>query len=231
MLVGECANDRFGICMLWSIITLDGLLGQIKSCTVVQIKQSFFFSRHGSKHLDRAKFYCSCGMKNPIYGFPQAAVCAAYLQNSFPARILKNLLYSIILMSSLFGNALITTTVRKRVELRNTVNYFIVNKAVSYFIFPLLTISVHLIQTANSSQEFSFEGTTGLIFCKLKWFLQIVSGTVSVSSLVWIALDRFVAVVLPMKVHLISSRCRVFAIASTWIVAIIVNSSYMRSIW
>ena len=51
-----------------------------------------------------------------------------------------------------------------------------------------------------------------------------VSLTVSIESLVWIALDLFVAVVLPTKLHLISSRFRAFAIASTWIVAVMFNS-------
>ena len=155
---------------------------------------------------------------------PQTVICDAQLHNSFPAKIVKILLYSIILFSSLVGNALIITIVRKRAELRNTINYFIVNMAVSDFIFPLITISVHLIQTANSSEEWPVYGITGLIFCKLRWFLKVVSGSVSIQSLVWIALDRFVAVVLPMKVHLISSRFRVFAIASTWVVAMITNS-------
>ena len=43
---------------------------------------------------------------------------------------------------------------------------------------------------------------------------------VSVQSLIWIALDRFVAVVFPLKVYLISSRIRALAKTSTWIVAI-----------
>ena len=51
-----------------------------------------------------------------------------------------------------------------------------------------------------------------------------VSLTVSIESLVWIALDRFVAVVWPMKVHFITFRFRSFAIASTWFVALTVNS-------
>ena len=51
-----------------------------------------------------------------------------------------------------------------------------------------------------------------------------VSLTVSIQSLVWTALDRFVAVVWPMKVHVITSRFRSFAIASTWIVALTANS-------
>ena len=154
----------------------------------------------------------------------QDEACDVLLRNSFPVTITKIILYSIILLSSLVGNALIISIVHKREELRNTINYFIVNMAVSDLIFPLTTIPEHLTQLASSSQEWHIDGTTGLIFCKLRWFLQNVSITVSVESLVWIALDRFVAVVLPMKVHFISSRFRIFALGFTWVVAVTGNS-------
>ena len=153
----------------------------------------------------------------------QDEACDVYLHISFPVKISTIIIYSIILFSSLIGNSLIISIVHKREELRNTVNYFIVNMAVSDLIFPLTSLPEHLTQLASGSQEWHIGGTTGLIICKLKWFLQNVSITVSVQSLVWIALDRFVAVVLPMKVHLISSRFRVFAIGSTWVVAITGN--------
>ena len=153
----------------------------------------------------------------------QNVTCDVILDNYFPVKIVKILLFSIILLSSLVGNALIITIVRKRTELRNTINYFIVNMAVSDFVYPLTVIPVQLTQIATSSMQWRITGTVGLIFCKLTKFLEDVSITVSIQSLVWIALDRFVAVVLPMKVHLISSRFRVFAIASTWALAIVGN--------
>ena len=39
---------------------------------------------------------------------------------------------------------------------------------------------------------------------------------VSVQSLVWIAIDRFVAVVFSIKLGLISSKIRTIALVSTW---------------
>ena len=47
---------------------------------------------------------------------------------------------------------------------------------------------------------------------------------VSAQSLVWIAIDRFVAVVFPIKLGLISKKIRTAAIASTWIFAGLFNS-------
>ena len=98
--------------------------------------------------------------------------------------------------------------------------------AVSDFVFPLTTVPVSFTRVSLPSRSWQWPigGNAGIIFCKLNNFLMAVSLTVSLESLVWIALDRFVAVVLPMKLDLISSRFRAFAIASTWIVAVMFNS-------
>ena len=147
------------------------------------------------------------------------------LHNTPPAKIGKILALSLILLSSFIGNILIIITVYKRQELRKTINYFIVNMAVSDFVYPLTDIPVELTEIATSSRHWYIGGTAGSIFCKILSYLTHISVTVSIQSLVWIALDRFLAVLLPMKAHYVSSRFRTFAIASTWIVATAINST------
>lgn len=142
------------------------------------------------------------------------------LDLSFPVKTTSALVFSIILLTSLVGNTLIIIIVYNRPELRKTVNYFIVNMAVSDFVLPLASIPVRITEIATDSLQWHIDGTVGVILCKLHVFMERVSVIVSVQSLVWIAFDRFVAVVFPMKVYLISSRFRAFAIASTWIVGI-----------
>ena len=146
------------------------------------------------------------------------------LDNSLPAQIGKLLSLTIVLLSSLVGNIVILIIVHKRGELRNTINYFMVNMAVSDFVYPLTILPIKLTEIASSSRQWYVAGTAGLIFCKIKSYLLHVSFNVSLQSLIWIALDRFVAVIFPMKAHLISSRVRVIAISSTWIVAMAINS-------
>ena len=146
------------------------------------------------------------------------------LDNSFTEKIGKIIALSITLFFSLVGNTLIISIVYKGEELKKTMNYFIVNMAISDFVFPLTVIPFRLTEIASSSQQWLVDGAAGLIFCKLKWFLQDVSVIVSVQSLVWITLDRFVAVDFPIQVHLISSRFRTFAIASTWVVSLTANA-------
>ena len=144
-----------------------------------------------------------------------------------PVKISYMVFLSIIFFFSLVGNTLLIITVYKRPELKKTVNYFIVNMAFSDFVFPLTAVPAVLAEISYSPWQWPISGTTGSILCKLKNFVMTVSLTVSIESLVWIALDRFLAVVWPMKVHLITSRFRAFAIASTWIVALTVNSAHL----
>ena len=127
--------------------------------------------------------------------------------------------YCVILLGSLFGNTFITIIVYKHQDLRKTINYFIVNMAVSDLLFPLIVFPVQITQLVTESMYWHVAGMLGSIFCKLYIFTSSVSLFVSVQSLMWIAVDRFVAVVFPMKLGLISSKIRKIAIASTWIVA------------
>ena len=60
--------------------------------------------------------------------------------------------------------------------------------------------------------------------CKLVVFVSDLSAAVSIQNLVLIAVDRFGAVILPLRSPLISSKLCPFFILATWIVAIAVNS-------
>ena len=147
----------------------------------------------------------------------QNATCDLLI-NSLLVKIAEIIVFSIILLSSFVGNVLIIIIVYRSNDLKKTTNFFIVNMAVSDFVCPLAMIPFSLARTATSSWQWPISGFAGLIFCKLKGILEDASGIVSIQSLLWIALDRFLGVVFPMKAHLISSRFRAIAIFSTWIV-------------
>ena len=103
--------------------------------------------------------------------------------------------------------------------MRKTINYFIVNMAVSDLLFSLVVIPVNITALVTNSGHWHVSGTLGSMFCKLLYFGGSASVLVSVQSLVWIAIDRFVAVVFPIKIGLISSKTRTVAIVSTWVIA------------
>ena len=89
--------------------------------------------------------------------------------------------------------------------------------AVSDLLFPLVVIPDQITKIITESWHWHVSGSLGATFCKLYIFTSSVSLLVSVQSLVWIAIDRFVAVVFPIKLGLISSKIRTIAIVSTWV--------------
>ena len=128
--------------------------------------------------------------------------------------------YCLLFAVSLTGNALIGVIVYKTRSLRNPVNYFIANMAISDLLFPIFLIPQVLVQL--NTNTWLIDGPLGQALCKLSGYLVDVSSAVSIQSLVIIAVDRFRAVVYPLRSPLISSkRCRFFILA-TWIIAMVV---------
>ena len=147
-----------------------------------------------------------------------------FASDSTVEKISKLWAYYVIFLGSFFGNAFIIAIVYKHQDLHRTINYFIVNMAVSDLIFPLTVLPVQIREMQVDSQDWPINGIFGLMFCKLYYFTSLVSIHVSAQSLVWIAVDRFVAVVFPLKLGLISKTIRTTAIASMWIFAGFLNS-------
>ena len=139
--------------------------------------------------------------------------------DSSTERISKLCVHSAISLGSLFGNIFVILIVYKNRDLRKTINYFIVNMAFSDLVLTLIVLPVEITRFVTGSLHWHISGILGSIFCKLFYFASLVSLHVSNQSLVWIAIDRFVAVVFPMKLGLISSKIRSIAIVSTWICA------------
>ena len=132
--------------------------------------------------------------------------------------------YSLILLLSFFGNVFIIIIVLKHRDLRKTTNYFIVNMAVSDLIFALVVFPFRITGLVTASPYWPFRRILGWFFCKFFHFANPVSIQVSAQSLVWIAIDRFVAVVFPMRIGLVSAKIRTVAITSSWIFAGLLNS-------
>ena len=148
-------------------------------------------------------------------------------ERTLSIKIIKVVCICIIPLISSVGNILIIVVVHKRKELRKTVNFFIANMAASDMIFPLINMPIVLASEVTGSLKWNVRGMAGLILCKLTFFLQHISLAVSAQSILWIGVDRFMAVVFPLKLKIISSRFRVTVIVSTWIVAITINLKYL----
>ena len=128
----------------------------------------------------------------------------------------------LILVVSLIGNSLIAIIVFKTPTSKIPINFMIVNMAISDLLFPIFLFPLNLV---NMQADLWLIGDSlHQTLCKIGLFLLTVSATVSIQSLILITVDRFGAVVKPIRGSpLISRRLCLFFIVVTWIVAIAAN--------
>jgi len=142
--------------------------------------------------------------------------------------VLKTLAYFIILVVSLVGNILLILVIHKNKQSRKSINYFVFNMAVSDLFNPLTIMPIRIVQIISGSRSWNVVSPwlLGNILCKLSYFLPDVSFLVSIESLLLISMDRFIAVVFPLKAKLISPRARLISIGCAWLIAIAVHAPY-----
>ena len=133
--------------------------------------------------------------------------------------------YCLIFVVSLAGNSLVGIIVYKTEAMRKPINFLIVNIAMADLLYSIFLIPQKI--TELNAGFWLIGGTLGQALCKLGHFLRHVSLAVSNESLVLITVDRFKAVVFPLRSPLISSkRCPIF-IFVTWIVAMATWTPYL----
>ena len=139
--------------------------------------------------------------------------------------------YSLILIISLAGNSAIGVIFYETPSLqRQPINHLIVNMAMSDLMFPLITVPWFLVTFYTSPVDHWLIGSLlGQALCKLIVYLPEVSFGVSCQSLVLIAVDRFVAVVFPLRSPVISRKLFPFVITATWIIALAFYSPWLNS--
>ena len=139
--------------------------------------------------------------------------------------------YSLILIISLAGNSAIGVIFYKTPSLqRQPINHLIVSMAMSD-LMPLITLPWFLVTFYTSPVDhWLIGGPLVQALCKLIVCLPEVSFGVSCQSLVLIAVDRFVAVVFPLRSTVISRKLFPFVITATWIIALAFYSPWLKSV-
>ena len=134
--------------------------------------------------------------------------------------------FSLVLVVSLIGNLLIVLIVYKTPTLRKLINMLIANMAMSDLLFPIFSFPVRLAYL-HGGGGWLIGGNLGQASCKLHVFGTYICSLVSVQSLVLITVDRFGAVVVPLRSPLITIKQCPFFIVATWIIAMAVHSPYL----
>ena len=142
-------------------------------------------------------------------------------------QILMTIAFVLLSIFSFTGNSLFIAVFYKQFEkLRTPVHYFIVNMAVSDLLAPIFVIPRRIKQVYLGWGPWLVGGVFGDITCKLVHFADEVSMTVSSQSMVFIAAERFGAIVFPTRRHLIPRRTTPRFIAFTWIFSTLFFSYY-----
>ena len=157
-------------------------------------------------------------MNSTANGSSESSSCFTQL-NSTAWKIGGTVTYCLFMVVSLAANSLIVMIVYKTPNLRKPINYFIANMASSDLLFPIFWTPRNLSRLHTNS--FLIGGQLGQAFCKLAPFFGDVSTYVSIQNLILIAVDRFGAVVFPLRSPLIRSKLCPFFILATCMFAIV----------
>ena len=168
------------------------------------------------------RYVAKLSMNSTANGSSQSSSCFTQL-NSTAWKIGGTVTYCLIIIVSLVANSLIVILVCKTPNLKKPINYFIANMALSDLLYPIFWIPRNLSEL-HTNDLFLIDGQLGQALCKLVPFFAAVSFTVSIQNLILIAVDRFGAVVFPLRSALIRYKLCPFFILATWIVAVAVNS-------
>ena len=124
---------------------------------------------------------------------------------------------AMISVAAFIGNLLVIVAVYKTPSLRTSVNYYYVNVAVSDFMCSIITWPLYLTDEVVTVTRIVIENPLATIACQYGLYDRMVSHSVSILSLVLIAMDRFIAIVFPLKAILLTRKLRVALICATWV--------------
>ena len=165
------------------------------------------------------RYVAKLSMNSTANGSSGSWNCFTQLNHSTAWKIGGTVTYCLFIVVSLAANSLIVMIVYKTPNLRKPINYFIANMASSDLLFPIFFIPWNLSRLHTTSLLIG--GPLGQAFCKLVPFFGDVSIGVSIQNLILIAVDRFGAVVFPLRSPLIRSKLCPFFILATWMFAIV----------
>ncbi|XP_070063033.1 RYamide receptor isoform X1 [Drosophila virilis] len=124
------------------------------------------------------------------------------------------LLYIPIFIFALLGNGIVCYIVQSTPRMRTVTNYFIANLALGDILMSLFCVPSSFI-----SQYILNYWPFGIVLCHFVNYSQVVSVLVSAYTLVAISIDRYIAIMWPLRPR-ITKRYAKFIIAGVWFIAL-----------
>ncbi|UJR22231.1 hypothetical protein I4U23_025294 [Adineta vaga] len=123
-------------------------------------------------------------------------------------------LYLIVFIVGTIGNILVIIVIQRNRSMRTVTNMFIMNLAAADLLVLLFCLPATVIQDVTKTWFF------GLILCKFVNYIQNMSISVSVLTLMGISIERYQAIVYPLKFSGTKQRARIL-ILSIWLLSIV----------
>ncbi|KAJ2950817.1 hypothetical protein O0L34_g9088 [Tuta absoluta] len=150
--------------------------------------------------------------------FPNTSLVRNSTSNAYEWRFILPP-YFLIFMLSISGNCMVIATLASNKRMRTVTNVYLLNLAISDFLLGVFCLPFTLV--GQVYRRFLF----GAALCKLIPFVQAVSVSVDVWTLVAISLERYFAICRPLKSRKWQTQCHAYKmIATVWLLSIVLNS-------
>ncbi|CAC5403024.1 NPFFR2 [Mytilus coruscus] len=133
---------------------------------------------------------------------------------------LKIIFYIIAIAGDIVGNFIVILIIICHKKIRTTTNILILNLAISDIMVAFFCMWVHLGNQISPMWPF------GAFMCKFATFVQVLSVTLSVLTLTCISIERFLAIVFPLKGKL-TLRGIYISITVTWTISLAIASPHL----
>ncbi|ELT88345.1 hypothetical protein CAPTEDRAFT_89755 [Capitella teleta] len=110
-------------------------------------------------------------------------------------------LYAVVFLLAFIGNILVITVVLKHRRMRTITNFFLANLAVADLAVGIFCV------LPNLSLNLSPTWILGKAMCKLYFFVQTMSYTASIIILTVISIERYVAIIFPLRAKQLTTMC------------------------
>ncbi|XP_067858878.1 substance-K receptor [Heptranchias perlo] len=121
--------------------------------------------------------------------------------------------YSVIVLTAVCGNVIVVWIILAHRRMRTVTNYFLVNLAVADASMAAFNTAFNFIYAVHNDWYF------GLHYCRFQNLLPITAVFASIYSMTAIALDRYIAIIHPLKPRLSSSSTKI-VIGVIWLLAL-----------
>ena len=128
-------------------------------------------------------------------------------------------LYALTMLAAIVGNSFLIYIVRKKPEVRSLTSSMFVNMAIADLLVALFMMPLSIVN-AHTESKWKVPNLPGDIICRSYILISDATLIASILCLVFMAIDRYCAIVCPLSVHSVWFRKAKFVTPLIWVMSI-----------